>query len=128
MGVIAQLYDELAPPGRVATATHHSEIPRQRIRWARPATVEQPVEGEVLFRERDVLAVTVADRVANRIHHGHRVHAHPEEVARVDVGRDRIPERGDSLERLDVVHDGAGMKLEADQELGMFAGGELRDA
>src|SRR5437588_6570189 len=124
---LSQRDHEFSPPRGVATPTHHGEIPRHRIGWARPAPVEQPVEGEVLRRERDVFAVTVADRVANRVHHRHRVHAHPEEVAWVDVGRDRIAERGDSLERLDVVHDGAGMKLEADEELRMLAHCEFRD-
>src|SRR2546428_12790011 len=62
--------DEASPPRRIAPAADHREVPRHRLGWARPAAVEQSVDGKVLRSERDVLAVAVTDRVTDRVHHG----------------------------------------------------------
>ena len=48
-------------------------------------------------------------------------------MARIDVGGDRVTQRRDSLERLDVVDRGAWMELQADQQLRILSRRKFRD-
>ena len=91
--------------------------------------IEHPVEREVLLVERRVLAMHVADPVADAFGDQVPVHPHPEEVARIEVGRQGRPERDELLEGGDVVHGGSRVKFDADQQvrvLGAGEGGEVR--
>src|SRR5690348_14088313 len=114
-GVPADRRDELPPPGRVAPATGDREVPRQRLRIFRPAMVEQAEASEVGIAELDILAVAVRRPIADVSDDGDGVHAHPEEVAGIDVGRKRVAQRGEAIEGLHVVDGGARVQLETDQ-------------
>src|SRR5215469_14750032 len=55
------------------------------------------------------------------------VHTHPEEMAGVEVGRERMPESGYALECLDVERGRPRMKFEAYQEVRVLGRGEGRE-
>ena len=110
------------------TAPGHREGPRHLGGGFRPAPVEQAVEGQALRVEDGVLAVHVPDPVAQGRGDLVAVHAHPEEVARVEVARDGRPERGHPAERLDVEHARPGVQFQADAQFGVLGGGELGQA
>src|SRR5947208_15855613 len=69
--------------------------------------------------------MAVPDSLAEAGDDGYRVHAHPEAVARIEVGRDRLAERRDALEALHVVDGGAGVELQTDQQSWVLGPGEV---
>src|SRR5437899_4544210 len=119
--------DETVPPGLRLAPTDHGEVPRHLCRRFRPAAVEKPIDREVVLREHHILSMAMAGAVTDAIDDGNGIHPHPEEVAWIDVGRDRIPQARDPVEGLDVIDDCAGVKLQAYEQLRVFVGHELRD-
>src|ERR1700686_5401338 len=85
-----QLVGEGAPPHWILPSTDDSEVPRHLFGRSWPAPVEQAVDREVVPGEHHVFSVAVAAAVPDPRHDRERIHTHPEEVARVDVGRDRV--------------------------------------
>ncbi len=86
--------------------------------------IEDPVEGEVLLIERRVLAVHMADAVPDAFGDPVSVHPHPEEMARVEICRERRPECRQLLEGGDVVDRGTRVQFDADQQVGVLRPGE----
>ena len=80
---------ELGPPGAIVVAVANgSEIPRNARRVARPAVVEQAIEGELRAVVSNVLGMAMANEGTQAIDHGERIHALPEEVTWVEVDAD----------------------------------------
>ena len=82
--------DERRPPADVVLALpDRREVPPDR-RWvARPAAVKQAVEAQLRRVVADVLGVAPTDETAETLGHRERVHALPEQVARIEVDGDR---------------------------------------
>ncbi len=106
----------------------NGERPRHVRRGLGPPSVEQAVEGQGVRVEDRVLAVHVPHPVAERRGDPMAVHAHPEEMAGIEVGADRRAEGGHPGERLDVEHARARVQFQADPQAGILCGGELRQA
>src|SRR5207245_8577102 len=116
--------DETVPPGLRLAPTDHREVPRHLVGRFRPAPVEKPIDREVVLRDHHILSVAVSGAIADAIDDRNGIHSHPEEVARVNVGGDRIPQARDPVEGLDVVNDRPGVKLQAHEQLRLLVGPE----
>ena len=97
------------------------ELPRRLGRRTRPAMIEQAAEREHLGVEHDVLGVGVPDRGRPARRSPPRC---PSAARRSGSGRGWRPGCRPSaarrVKRLDVVDDGAGMQLDADQQVGVL--------
>src|SRR5215469_3935980 len=70
--------------------------------------------------EDGVLAVRVADAIAESGSYLVPIHAHPEEMTWIEVGVDCRAERRDPMEGLDVEDSRTGVQLEADPQFGIL--------
>ena len=100
----------------VSAVTNGREVPRDVCGITRPAIVEEAVQHELIIVVPDILRVGVPDALPQAFDHTERVHALPEEVARVQVGADPRSRRVELLERDNIEHVRAGMELEADHD------------
>ena len=81
---------ERPPPAAVVDAmADRREVPRDVRRIARPAAVEQAVQRELVGVVADILGVGVADQRPEPLDDREGIHPLPEEVARIEVDRDR---------------------------------------
>src|SRR4051812_235383 len=119
--------DELAPPCSVLAVARNREVPRHLLRSFRPPVVEQAVETERILVEGHVLGVYVADARHDPLDDSVGIHLHPEEVAGIEVGVEVLTQSDELLEGFHVVDCRAWVELDADLDVGVLLGGELRE-